>query len=52
VINGPTVGEHVVYQRMCVDVANWPAMGDLIPVAYSPKNPDNWSFAPPEQPTV
>ena len=52
VINGPTVGEHVVYQRMCVDVANWPAMGDLIPVAYSPKNPDNWSFAPPGQPTV
>lgn len=48
VINGPTVNEHVVYQRMAVDVASWPAMGQLMPVVYSPKNPDNWSFAPPE----
>lgn len=48
VINGPTVNEHVVYQRMAVDVGSWPNMGQLIPVVYSPKNPDNWSFAPPE----
>jgi hypothetical protein len=48
VINGPTVNEHVVYQRMAVDVNQWPTIGALIPVVYSPKNPDNWSFAPPE----
>ena len=47
VITGPTVAEHVVYQRMAVDTANWPTMGQLIPVAYSPKNPDKWFFAPP-----
>ncbi|MGY4711783.1 hypothetical protein ACXDF8_19830 [Mycolicibacterium sp. CBM1] len=51
VITGPTVVEHVVYQRMAVDVDSWPTMGQLIPVVYSPKNPDNWYFAPPEQPT-
>ncbi len=50
VINGPTVNEHVVYQRMAVDVNNWPTMGQLIPVAYSPKTPDNWFFATPERP--
>jgi hypothetical protein len=48
VINGPTVNEHVVYQRLAVDVENWPSMGELIPVLYSPKNPDNWRVAPPE----
>lgn len=48
VINGPTVNEHVVYQQMAVDVNNWPSMGALFPVVYSPKNPDNWRFAPPE----
>ena len=47
VINGPTVNEHVVYQRMAVDVNTWPTMGQLYPVVYSAKNPDNWSFAPP-----
>lgn len=57
VINGPTVSEHVVYQRMAVDINSWPSMGDLIPVRYSPKNPDNWTFAspdtpPPEKPLV
>ena len=52
VITGPTVNEHVVYQRMAVDTANWPTMGQLIPVVYSPKNPDKWFFAPPEQPGV
>ena len=46
VINGPTVDEHVVYQRYAVDVNQWPSVGDLIPVVYSLKNPDNWSFAP------
>jgi hypothetical protein len=49
VINGPTVTEHVVYQRMAVDVDHWPTMGQLIPVIYSPKNPDNWRPAPPPQ---
>jgi hypothetical protein len=48
VINGPTVNEHVVYQRLEVDVDDWPSMGALFPVVYSPKNPDNWNFAPPE----
>ena len=48
VINGPTVSEHAVYQRMAVDVDHWPAVGELHPVVYSPKNPDNWKFAPPE----
>lgn len=47
VINGPTVNEHVVYQRLAVDVDSWPTMGQLMPVVYSPKNPDNWFFAPP-----
>lgn len=46
VINGPTVNEHVVYQQMAVDVNDWPTMGQLFPVVYSPKNPDNWRFAP------
>ncbi len=50
VINGPTVNEHVVYQRMAVDVEQWPTMGQLIPVLYSPKNPDNWGVAPPDLP--
>ena len=50
VITGPTVNEHVVYQRMAVDTAAWPTMGQLMPVVYSPKNPDKWFFAPPEQP--
>lgn len=50
VINGPTVNEHVVYQRLEVDVDDWPTMGQLFPVVYSPKNPDNWRFASPEVP--
>ena len=48
VINGPTVNEYAVYQRMAVDVDHWPTMGQILPVVYSPKNPDNWKFAPPE----
>jgi hypothetical protein len=46
VINGPTVTEHVVYCRLEVDVDDWPTMGQLFPVVYSPKNPDKWAFAP------
>ncbi|MDH6196586.1 hypothetical protein M2272_003239 [Mycobacterium frederiksbergense] len=46
VITGPTVREHVVYQRMAMDVDNWPSMGALFPVVYSPGNPDKWAFAP------
>jgi hypothetical protein len=46
VINGPTVNEHVVYQRLSVDVNQWPTIGQLIDVVYSPKNPDKWGFAP------
>lgn len=46
VITGPSVNEHEVYGRLAIDVAQWPVMGQLIPVAYSPKNPDNWHFAP------
>ena len=48
VINGPTVNEHVVYQRLAVDVDEWPTMGQLFPVTYSPRNPDNWRFAAPQ----
>ena len=47
VINGPTVNEHAVYQRMAVDVDQWPTIGQLFPVLYSAKNPDNWRVAPP-----
>jgi hypothetical protein len=47
VINGPGVNEHVVYQRLAVDVEQWPTMGELMSVVYSPRNPDNWRFAPP-----
>jgi hypothetical protein len=50
VINGPTVSEYAVYRRMAVDVDQWPAIGELRPVVYSQKNPDNWKFAPPEPP--
>ena len=52
VIYGPTVNEQVVYLRMAVETAIWPVMGQLIPVVYSPKNPDKWFFAPPEPPAA
>ena len=52
VINGPTVSEHEVYQRMAVDVEHWPTMGQLLPVGYSPKNPDKWRLAPAEPPAA
>ena len=52
VLHGPTVDEHEVYQRLAVDVAEWPRVGELLPVRYSPRNPDNWNLlrrsAPPE----
>ena len=50
VINGPTVNEHVVYQRLEVDVNDWPTMGQLFPVVYAPNNPDKWAFAPSAEP--
>ena len=50
VINGPTVSEYAVYQRLVVDVDQWPTMGELLPVVYSPKNPDNWKLVPGEPP--
>ncbi|AGZ52742.1 hypothetical protein PJK45_07845 [Mycobacterium kansasii] len=50
VLNGPTINEHSVYRRMVVEVSQWPAIGQVLPVVYSPKNPDNWNFAPAEPP--
>ncbi|MGH3563415.1 MAG: hypothetical protein ACRDTN_16935 [Mycobacterium sp.] len=47
VISGPTVNEYEVYQRLAVNVDNWPTMGELLPVVYSPKNPDNWNLLTP-----
>ena len=46
VIDGPTLNEYSVYQRMAVNVHNWPTVGELKPVVYSQRNPDNWTFAP------
>lgn len=46
VIDGPTVNEYTVYLRMVVEVDNWPTVGELKPVVYSQRNPDNWAFAP------
>ncbi|HME77456.1 MAG TPA: hypothetical protein VKI00_17950 [Mycobacterium sp.] len=48
VIDGPTVNEHTVYQRMAVNVDKWPTVGELKPVVYSQRNPDNWTFAAPD----
>ena len=39
-----------IYQRMAVDVEQWPTMGQLIPVVYSTKNPDKWGFGSDEAP--
>ena len=50
VLNGPTVSEHAVYQRMAVNVDAWPVLGQLFPVVYSTRNPDNWRIVPPEPP--
>ena len=48
VIDGPTLNEYSVYQRMAVNVDSWPTVGELKPVVYSQRNPDNWTFAPPD----
>jgi hypothetical protein len=50
VIDGPTVSDYTVYLRMTADVGHWPAVGELRPVMYSPRNPDNWIFGAPDQP--
>ncbi|HYO04073.1 MAG TPA: hypothetical protein VET27_20275 [Mycobacterium sp.] len=50
VINGPTVREHEIYTRMMMNVGTSPTMGQLIPIVYSPKNPDKWGFAPTQAP--
>jgi hypothetical protein len=47
VIDGPTLNEYSVYQRMVVNVDNWPTVGELKPVVYSQRNPNNWTFALP-----
>jgi hypothetical protein len=46
VIDGPTLNEYTVYQRMTADVDKWPTVGELRPVVYSQRNPDKWAFAP------
>jgi hypothetical protein len=48
VIDGPTLNEYTVYQRMTADVDKWPTVGELKPVVYSQRNPDKWAFAPPD----
>jgi hypothetical protein len=50
VIDGPTVSDFTVYQRMTSDVDRWPAVGELKPVLYSQRNPEKWAFAPAEPP--
>jgi hypothetical protein len=52
VIDGPTISDYTVYQRMAVDVDRWPAVGELKPVVYSQRNPDKWAFAPPDLPDL
>jgi len=51
VINGPSVNEYTVYTRMAVDVNNWPTMGQLFDVMYSPGNPEKWAFGSRPEPT-
>lgn len=52
ILHGPALDEHEVYRRLAVDVSKWPSIGDLLPVVYSPRNPDNWDLVaqPPHQP--
>jgi hypothetical protein len=52
VIDGPTLNEYTVYQRMTADVEKWPTVSELRPVVYSQRNPDKWAFAPPDAPAV
>ena len=48
VIDGPTVTDYTVYQRITADVDRWPTVGELKPVVYSQRNPERWAFAPTE----
>ncbi|MFD3703873.1 hypothetical protein ACFWUP_12045 [Nocardia sp. NPDC058658] len=41
-LTGPTVAGKVVYRRFAWDAAHWPAIGDHLTVAYSPRDPDDW----------
>lgn len=50
VINGPTVSDHEIYTSMVMKVGTAPTIGQLMPIVYSPKNPDKWGFAPPDLP--
>ena len=50
VIDGPTVSDYTVYQRITAEVDRWPTVGELKPVVYSQRNPERWAFAPPETP--
>jgi hypothetical protein len=50
VIDGPTISDYTVYQRMTADVDRWPSVGELRPVVYSQRNPDKWAFAAPDTP--
>ena len=43
VIDGPTISDYTVYQRMAADVDHWPAVGELKPVVYSQPNPEKWA---------
>ncbi|MEU0497595.1 hypothetical protein [Mycobacterium sp. NPDC006124] len=52
VISGPTVRDYEVYGRLQMAVGTAPNMGQLIPIVYSTKNPEKWSFAPPEIPNM
>jgi hypothetical protein len=35
---------------MVMHVGTSPSVGELMPIVYSPKNPDKWGFAPPQAP--
>ncbi len=39
-----TVNEYAVYQRMVVDVDQWPTVGQILPVVYSPRTTDCFIF--------
>lgn len=47
-LTGPSVAGKVVYGRFVWNVHEWPAIGDYLTVAYSPRNPDNWQVVRPE----
>lgn len=51
-ISGSTVKEHIVCERLVVNVQHWPTEGELVAVTYSPKNPDFWWFALPWDPDI